>query len=213
MRCGSWLILAGTALGSAVAQQAGTLQGVVRDELGNVVADENVRLISATRHELVAELQTDSAGTFTFDHLDNGAYDLQAVGPGLCLANMRGMRVDREPATVLLETPERSPIPKLIRVSSIVQQRRLIRSVTPEYPENALAAGLGGTVTVDIVVDEMGALISVTSPSDRDSILIQAAIAAAEQWRYRTTALKCVPVQIESQIHFDFSVASGEVRL
>lgn len=213
MRHTTWMVLVMMAAGVAVAQQKGTLLGVVRDESGNVVADANIRLISIGRDELVAELRTDFAGTFKFDQLDNGAYDLQAVSPGLCLANMQRVRIDDEPASVLLETPESNPVPKLIRVSSIMQQRRLIRTVVPEYPDSALAAGLGGTVTVDIVVDEVGAPIFVGSSSDRDPILVAAAIAAAKQWRYRTTALNCVPVQVESQIHFDFSVTAGEVRL
>ena len=110
-------------------------------------------------------------------------------------------------------TPEPRPVPKLIRVASVVQQRRLVRAVSPEYPEQAIAAGLGGTVTVDIILDERGVSAAVTSASDRDPLLVQAALAAAEQWRYRVTALNCVPVQVESQIHFNFSAATGQVRI
>jgi TonB family protein len=195
------------------AQQEGTLQGVVRDELGDGVADASVSLISITRRELVAELRTDSVGAFEFNQLDMDAYDLQVVKPDLCLASKRALRVDREPTTVLLENPEPRPVPKLIRVASIVQQRRLVRTIFPDYPERAIAAGLGGTVTVDIVVDERGVPAAVTSASDRDPLLIQAALAAAEQWRYRVTALNCLPVQVESQIHFNFSAAIGQVRI
>ena len=134
------------------------------------------------------------------------------VKPGLCLGSVAPENMANDPINVILKTPER-PVPGLIRVSSVVQQARVLRIVQPDYPEQALAAGLGGTVTVDVLIDEFGTPASVTSSSDRDPLLVNAALAAAEQWRYRATALNCVPVQIESQIHFDFSAATGQVRL
>ena len=134
------------------------------------------------------------------------------VKPGLCLGSVAPENMANDPINVILKTPER-PVPGLIRVASVVQQARVLRVVQPDYPEQAVAAGLGGTVTVDVLIDEFGTPASVTSSSDRDPLLVNAALAAAEQWRYRATALNCVPVQIESQVHFDFSAATGQVRL
>lgn len=205
-------LLVAAALLAAVssAQQTATIQGVVHDEVGGLVPGAGVRLV--LRNDLVAETQTDSVGTFRFDAPAAAGYSLHVVKPGLCLGSIAPENLGHDPINVILKTPER-PVPGLIRVSSVAQQARVLRVVAPDYPEQALAAGLGGTVTVDVLIDEFGAPASVTSSSDRDPLLVNAALAAAEQWRYRATALNCVPVQIESQIHFDFSAATGQVRL
>jgi len=205
-------LLVAAALLAAVsaAQQTTPIQGVIHDDNGNLVPGAGVRLV--LRNDLVAETQSDSVGTFRFDAPASAAYSLHVVKPGLCLGSVAPENMAHNPIKVILKTPER-PVPRVIRVPSVRQQARVLRVVKPDYPEQALAAGLGGTVTVDIVIDEFGTPSSVTSSSDRDPLLINAALAAAEQWRYRATALNCVPVQVESQIHFDFSAATGEVRL
>ena len=202
------ILLALLLAASAPGQQS--VQGVIHDDNGNLVASAAVRLV--LRNDLIAETQTDSVGTFRLDAPASAAYSLHVVKPGLCLGSVAPENMANDPINVILKTPER-PVPGLIRVSSVVQQARVLRIVQPDYPEQALAAGLGGTVTVDVLIDEFGTPASVTSSSDRDPLLVNAALAAAEQWRYRATALNCVPVQIESQIHFDFSAATGQVRL
>ena len=203
------LILLALLLAAAAPGQQ-TIQGVIHDDNGNLVPGAGVRLV--LRNDLIAETQTDSVGTFRLDAPASAAYSLHVVKPGLCLGSVAPENMANDPINVILKTPER-PVPGLIRVSSVVQQARVLRIVQPDYPEQALAAGLGGTVTVDVLIDEFGTPASVTSSSDRDPLLVNAALAAAEQWRYRATALNCVPVQIESQIHFDFSAATGQVRL
>jgi TonB family protein len=200
------VLLAATAL----AQQSTPIQGVIRDDKGNLVAGARVRLV--LRNDLIAETQSDSIGTFRFDAPASTGYSVHVVKPGLCIGSVAPENMGHDPINVILHTPE-GPVPSLIQVSSIKQQARVLRAVAPDYPEQALAAGLGGTVTVDILIDELGTPASVTSSSDRDPLLVNAALAAAGQWRYRATALNCVPVQVESQIHFDFSAAAGKVRL
>jgi TonB family protein len=206
------LVAAALLAAIAPAQQTTPIQGVVRDNLGNLVSGAGVKLV--LRNDLVAETQTDTVGTFRFDAPPSAAYQLHVVKPGLCLGGVTPENMASNPINVFLKTPPReAPIPRLIRVASVVQHARVLRVVQPDYPEQALAAGLGGTVTVDVLIDEFGKPASVTSSSDRDPLLVNAALAAAEQWRYKTTALNCVPVQVESQIRFDFSHGTGQVRL
>jgi carboxypeptidase family protein len=55
------------------------IEGVVLDELGGVIPDSSVRLISA---ESVRETLTDQAGRFTFADLPEGIYELQVLHSG-----------------------------------------------------------------------------------------------------------------------------------
>jgi TonB family protein len=206
------LVAAALLAAIAPAQQTTPIQGVVRDNLGNLVSGAGVKLV--LRNDLVAETQTDTVGTFRFDAPPSAAYQLHVVKPGLCLGGVTPENMASNPINVFLKTPPReAPIPRLIRVASVVQHARALRIVQPAYPANAKAHGVGGTVTLAVLIDEYGVPIDIQTSSDSSPFFTQAAIDAVKQWRYKTTALNCVPVQVESQIRFDFSHGTGQVRL
>ncbi len=210
----AWQIVAAAACAVAgSAQTATALLGVVVDDREGPVAGASVRLLDGD--EIVAEAETDSVGLFHFYPPTPARYSVQVVKPGLCLGRESDVHTGGRPLRVKLGTPDGSAkgVPKRINVSSVIQQRRILRALAPEYPRQALAAGLGGTVTVDAVLDVYGVPATVSSGSDRDPLLVNAAIEAARHWRYRPTALNCLPVEVETQMHFDFDASSGKVQL
>lgn len=205
----SILLAAALVASLAPAQQPGTIQGVVHDEVGGLVPSAEVRLI--VRDRLVGETQTDSVGTFRLDAPAAAGYSLHVVKPGLCIGRVSPANMAYDPINVILETPEKS-VPSVIPVSSRVQQRdRLIRVVQPDYPPNEEARGVGGTVTLNVLIDEYGVPANIQASLDYSPLFIQAALAAVEQWRYRPTALNCVPVQVETDIRFEFVGETGAV--
>lgn len=95
--------------------------------------------------------------------------------------------------------------PKIIRKSGGVLQNSAIKRVTPEYPFEAKAAGVGGSVVVEITVDEAGNVISARALSGHE-LLRGAAVGAARQWKFRGTTLSGVPVKVIGTITFNFNL-------
>jgi protein TonB len=96
-------------------------------------------------------------------------------------------------------TPEK---PKTI-VSGGVLNGKAISKPQPAYPPIAKAARAQGTVTVQIVVDESGRVISANAVSGHP-LLQQAAVAAARQARFSPTLLSGQPVKVSGVITYNF---------
>ena len=73
----------------------------------------------------------------------------------------------------------------------------------PAYPEAARAAGAQGTVTVQVMVDEEGAVVSARAVSGHP-LLHAAAVEAARQTRFTPTLLSGQPVRVTGVVTFDF---------
>ena len=73
----------------------------------------------------------------------------------------------------------------------------------PAYPPIAKAAGASGTVTVQIVVDEEGNVVSASAVSGHP-LLQQAAVAAAREARFSPTLLSGKPVRVSGVVTYNF---------
>jgi TonB family protein len=80
-----------------------------------------------------------------------------------------------------------------------------IRHVSPAYPEQARAAGLGGTVTMRAVIDTTGAVSDVRDVKGPSPELEAAAVEAVREWRFTPTLLNCEAIAVEMDARFDFS--------
>ncbi|MFL6281769.1 MAG: TonB family protein [Pyrinomonadaceae bacterium] len=99
--------------------------------------------------------------------------------------------------------PEPKPEPKKTIVSGGVLNGKAISKPPPAYPPIAKAARAAGTVTVQIVVDESGRVISASAVSGHP-LLQQAAVAAARQARFSPTLLSGQPVKVSGVITYNF---------
>lgn len=74
----------------------------------------------------------------------------------------------------------------------------------PEYPPIAAQAKASGTVTVQVLIDEVGNIVSARAVSGHP--LLQAtSVAAARQARFSPTSLSGVPVKVSGFLTFNFS--------
>ena len=90
-----------------------------------------------------------------------------------------------------------------IRIEPEHQQRRLIHSIAPEYPDVARLAGIEGDVTLRILVSEDGTIGDIT-PLSGPPILARAAIRAVEHWRYLPVLVDGRPVGVVSTVTLAF---------
>jgi protein TonB len=73
----------------------------------------------------------------------------------------------------------------------------------PAYPPIARAAHASGTVTVQVLIDENGSVVSAKAVSGHP--LLQAvAVAAARQARFSPTKLSGQPVKVTGVIQYNF---------
>ena len=94
------------------------------------------------------------------------------------------------------------PKPKTV-VSGGVLNGKAISKPQPAYPAIAKAARAQGTVTVQILVDESGRVVSASAVNGHP-LLQQAAVAAARQARFSPTLLSGQPVKVSGVITYNF---------
>jgi protein TonB len=99
-------------------------------------------------------------------------------------------------------TPTPVPKPKTV-VSGGVLNGKAISKPQPAYPPIAKAARAAGTVTVQILVDESGRVVSASAVSGHP-LLQQAATSAARQARFSPTLLSGQPVKVSGVITYNF---------
>jgi periplasmic protein TonB len=106
-------------------------------------------------------------------------------------------------------SPRIPPAPSMRppRISHMMEGN-LIRRVQPEYPALALRARVQGTVVLRAVIDRGGIIQSLQVMSG-PPLLVQAAINAIRQWRYRPYYLNDQPVEVETQVTVNFSLSGG----
>jgi TonB family protein len=103
------------------------------------------------------------------------------------------------------EDPPAAPKPpgKKAIVSGGVLNGKAISKPQPPYPAIAKAARAQGTVTVQIVVDETGRVVSASAVGGHP-LLQQAAVGAARQARFSPTLLSGQPVKVSGVITYNF---------
>ena len=97
--------------------------------------------------------------------------------------------------------------PKRIRVSSGVVSGMIIKKVEPEYPVIARTAHIQGEVVLNAIISKDGTVENLKVESGHP-LLIQAAIAAVQQWRYRPFFVSGEPVEVESRVIVTFKFSN-----
>ena len=95
--------------------------------------------------------------------------------------------------------------PGAIRVGGNVQSANLIDQVKPVYPPLAKQARIQGTVKFNVVIAQDGTLKSLQVISGHP-MLVQAALEAVRQWRYKPTLLNGSPVDVITTIDVNFTL-------
>ncbi|HEX8117466.1 MAG TPA: energy transducer TonB [Pyrinomonadaceae bacterium] len=111
------------------------------------------------------------------------------------------------PPPVPTPTPKPAPTPQQqtgpIRVPSSLISSKTLEKPAPPYPPIAKAAGVQGTVAVQIVIDELGKVVSAKATSG-NPLLLNAAVQAAYRARFTPTVLGGQPVKVTGSITYNF---------
>ena len=98
--------------------------------------------------------------------------------------------------------------PQRVRVSSGVQSGLLIRKVQPSYPPLARQARIQGTVVLQAQISKTGDIENLQLVSGHP-MLAPAAIEAVKQWKYKPYLLNGEPVEVETTVQVNFSLAGS----
>lgn len=95
-----------------------------------------------------------------------------------------------------------------IRIGGDVEAAKAIEKVPPVYPERAKAAGVQGTVFLHAVIGIDGTPQSLKVMNNQiDADLARAAVEAVSKWRYQTTLLNGEPIEVDTTIQVNFTLA------
>jgi TonB family protein len=98
--------------------------------------------------------------------------------------------------------PERVQLPKAVAKSTMVHH------VPAVYPQGAVAMRVEGTVVLQARIDKDGKIADL-HPVSGPKQLLQGAMDAVKQYRYKPYLLMGQPVEVETQVQVDFSLAGG----
>ena len=94
-----------------------------------------------------------------------------------------------------------------IRISHM-SEGDLVRKILPVYPPLARSARVQGQVVLQAVISKQGVIENLTVVAGHP-MLVSAAKEAVRQWRYRPYILNNEPVEVETQITVNFSLAGN----
>jgi TonB family protein len=99
----------------------------------------------------------------------------------------------------------------VVRKPIAVLQATAINRVEPEYPGLARAAGVSGTVLVEVVINGTGAVSSAVAVSGHP-LLRYAAVSAAREWKWPPPIEAGRPVKLTGLLSFAFTAEKGDLR-
>jgi protein TonB len=112
---------------------------------------------------------------------------------------------------IISSTPVAVPkvaTPQRVRVSSGVSSGLLIRRVNPTYPPLARQARIQGVVILQAQISKDGSIENLQLISGHP-MLAPAAIEAVKQWKYKPYLLNGEPVEVDTQVQVNFTLAGG----
>jgi len=140
------------------------------------------------------------ASTITSDKLKgDGTGQVLTARPNTS-AQVPIVKLDSEPP------PQRSASPILKPVSGGVLNGIALNLPPPIYPESARRLRMSGVVSVEVVVDETGKVISARA-TDGPPVLREVAVQAALHARFSPTKLSGQPVKVTGSINYKFTLS------
>ena len=95
--------------------------------------------------------------------------------------------------------------PRKLSVSQGVMAGNLVHKVDPDYPVEAKADHIQGDVILRATIDREGKIVELKSVQG-DPLLVEAALKAVKQWKYKPFLLDGVPLEVESQVTVNFTL-------
>ena len=129
-------------------------------------------------------------------------------GPGVPgSTGLSGTRNGLGPAIASIPILSSPPAVRPPRISHMLEGN-LVHRVSPEYPQLARQARIQGTVVLRAIISRDGRIENLQVLNGHP-MLVQAAIDAVRQWRYRPYILNDQAVEVETQITVNFTLSGG----
>lgn len=109
------------------------------------------------------------------------------------------------PPAHVAPTPAPPRESKPLNVSTGVLVGKAISKPAPVYPPIAKAAGAQGPVTVQVLIDEQGRVLSAKATGGHP-LLQQAAVQTAYKWKFTPTMLSGQPVKVTGVVTYNFTL-------
>lgn len=202
-----------------------TVAAVVVDASGAAVPDAMVLLKPAAGG--VIEQQTGEDGTANFRGIAGGLYSLEVHARGFRAATsslevlpgngplLRKVSMElghvQETIGVEAERPvgvaaQPAPAPGPSNKGGQTELPKLLKMVPPAYPPDAKAAGVEGSVVLQLVITLEGAPVSMKVISSPSGDLAQAAMDAAKNWKWVPAKLNGEAVEVISDVTINFTL-------
>ena len=142
---------------------------------------------------------------------DDGLPQLGPSGPNIMGAwgpgSLDGVRdsLGTDPPPIMPSAPVTVAPP--LRISHM-SEGDLVHKILPAYPPLARSARIQGQVVLQAVISKQGVIENLKVLAGHP-MLVPAAIEAVRQWRYRPYVLNNEPVEVETQIIVNFSLAGS----
>ncbi len=92
-----------------------------------------------------------------------------------------------------------------IQVGGNLQASQLVKRVEPDYPELARQARVQGLVLLRVTIDEKGDVVKIEVVRGHP-LLVDAAVKAVRQWKYRPTLINGNPVPVIATVTVPFAL-------
>ncbi len=210
---------------------SGKVSGSIHDISGTGVANATIIMSKQPGDiDMITMTTSDRDGNFSFKALPAGEYELKVMKrgfepfrlPQVTLESGRDFfqSITLQPGTIIEEVEvvpngTAKPLPSSatgkpsrIRVGGDIEAPHLITKVQPVYPESARSAGVSGTVILHAIISKDGKPLSLrVMNSQIDPDLARSAVEAISQWRYTPTLLNGEPIEVDTTITVNFSLA------
>jgi TonB family protein len=225
------LLLPLAALGLPGQNLSGKFTGTIFDISEATVPNATI-VMTNHKANTVDMTVSDAEGNFVFKALPAGEYEMKVLKPGfaayrapqLVLESDHDLTLNAklqmgdltETVDVKAEGPAKPAAPETlekqkamrIRIGGNVEAAKLVTKVQPIYPASAKERGAQGSVLLHAIVSKDGRPLSMqVLNSQIDPELARAAVEAVSQWRYQPTLLNGEPVEIDTTIAVNFTLA------
>jgi len=202
-----------------------TVATVVVDATGAAVPNAAVLLKPAAGG--VIERESGEDGTATFPGIAAGIYSLEVHARGFHVATSSlevlpgtgplvrkvSMELGHMQETIGVEAERPAgAAPQLAQISGPankggqIDMPKLVQMVHPVYPPDAKAAGVEGSVVVQVVITKDGSPVSIKAIASPAENLSQAAMDAVKGWKWDPAKLNGEPVEIVTDITINFAL-------
>jgi len=202
------------------------MKGSVRDIVGVIPGAKVILTLNTGGSPYSFDTGTD--GSYSVSGLPAGKYNVEVLKPGykrfslgvieigtklhrldhyIEIGSIReSITVDGGKAGQRAVSAEPSE-PTRLRVSGNVQAAKMVNQVRPVCPKAAKVAGIQGLVRMQAIVGIEGQIAGLKLLSSPSPELARAAMDAVAQWKYSPTLLNGNPVEIQTVIDVNFTLA------